>query len=147
MFVDYAKIIIKSGDGGNGAATFRREKYKFSGVHLPENVEFITDINEDAKRRDFRCNSLYYDILNDSSNETVWYLDEAKNVYIEFFDSGSVSKPNTEPSDMNNSSIAFTLNYLNNKWLFAGDLSTSSEITLVNNIKKVKLIVDNIWWV
>ena len=31
MFVDYAKIIIKSGDGGNGAATFRREKYVASG--------------------------------------------------------------------------------------------------------------------
>ena len=27
MFVDYVKIIIKSGDGGNGAKTFRREKY------------------------------------------------------------------------------------------------------------------------
>lgn len=31
MFVDYAKIIIKSGDGGNGAATFRREKYVAAG--------------------------------------------------------------------------------------------------------------------
>ena len=28
MFVDYAKIIIKSGDGGNGAATFRRENVR-----------------------------------------------------------------------------------------------------------------------
>ena len=27
MFVDYTKIIIKSGDGGNGAVSFRREKY------------------------------------------------------------------------------------------------------------------------
>ena len=27
MFVDYTKIIIKSGNGGNGAVTFRREKY------------------------------------------------------------------------------------------------------------------------
>ena len=27
MFTDYAKILIKSGDGGNGAITFRREKY------------------------------------------------------------------------------------------------------------------------
>lgn len=27
MFTDYTKIIIKSGNGGNGAATFRREKY------------------------------------------------------------------------------------------------------------------------
>ena len=31
MFVDYAKIIIKSGDGGNGATTFRREKYVAAG--------------------------------------------------------------------------------------------------------------------
>ena len=31
MFIDYAKILIKSGDGGNGAVTFRREKYVASG--------------------------------------------------------------------------------------------------------------------
>lgn len=31
MFVDYTKIIIKSGDGGNGAKTFRREKYVAAG--------------------------------------------------------------------------------------------------------------------
>lgn len=31
MFTDYAKIIIKSGDGGNGAVTFRREKYVAAG--------------------------------------------------------------------------------------------------------------------
>ena len=31
MFTDYTKIIIKAGDGGNGAATFRREKYVAAG--------------------------------------------------------------------------------------------------------------------
>ena len=31
MFTDYTKIIIKSGDGGNGAISFRREKYVASG--------------------------------------------------------------------------------------------------------------------
>ncbi len=31
MFADYAKIVIKSGDGGNGAVTFRREKYVAAG--------------------------------------------------------------------------------------------------------------------
>lgn len=31
MFADYTKIIIKSGDGGNGAITFRREKYVAAG--------------------------------------------------------------------------------------------------------------------
>ena len=27
MFLDFAKIFIKSGDGGNGCVSFRREKY------------------------------------------------------------------------------------------------------------------------
>ena len=31
MFTDYTKITIKSGDGGNGAVTFRREKYVAAG--------------------------------------------------------------------------------------------------------------------
>lgn len=31
MFVDYTKISVKSGDGGNGAISFRREKYVASG--------------------------------------------------------------------------------------------------------------------
>lgn len=31
MFTDYAKIIIKSGNGGNGAVSFRREKYVAAG--------------------------------------------------------------------------------------------------------------------
>ena len=31
MFVDYTKVIIKSGDGGNGAVSFRREKYVAAG--------------------------------------------------------------------------------------------------------------------
>ena len=31
MLVDYTKIFVKSGDGGNGAITFRREKYVAAG--------------------------------------------------------------------------------------------------------------------
>lgn len=31
MFVDYAKITVKSGNGGNGAVSFRREKYVAAG--------------------------------------------------------------------------------------------------------------------
>lgn len=46
-------------------ATFRKEKYEFSGVHIPNNVEFIKDLNQDALRRDFRCNAIYYDILEE----------------------------------------------------------------------------------
>ena len=31
MFVDNVKIYIKAGDGGNGAVSFRREKYVAAG--------------------------------------------------------------------------------------------------------------------
>ena len=31
MFIDYVKIIAKSGNGGNGAISFRREKYVAAG--------------------------------------------------------------------------------------------------------------------
>ena len=46
MFVDYTKIIIKSGNGGNGAVTFRREKYVAAGgpdrTVMEERVEIFT---------------------------------------------------------------------------------------------------------
>ena len=31
MFIDYTKIVIASGNGGNGAISFRREKYVANG--------------------------------------------------------------------------------------------------------------------
>lgn len=40
---------------------FRRESY-VDGKHVPENTEFTENIEEDAIRRDFKCNAVYYDI-------------------------------------------------------------------------------------
>lgn len=45
--------------------TFRKDYYSQGGAHLPERVVFTKSISEDAKRRDFTCNALYYDIKND----------------------------------------------------------------------------------
>ena len=45
--------------------TFRRDIYPSGGNHMPDKVEFVSSPEEDAKRRDFTCNALYYDILND----------------------------------------------------------------------------------
>ncbi len=44
---------------------FRKDIYPNNGSHMPEKVIFIKDVKEDAKRRDFTCNALYYDIKND----------------------------------------------------------------------------------
>ena len=57
MFADYAKIIIKSGNGGNGAITFRREKYVAAGG--PDggdggkggDIYFILDIRKNSKQK------------------------------------------------------------------------------------------------
>jgi len=45
--------------------TLRRDFYAEGGAHMPEKVEFIDSVKEDAKRRDFTCNAIYYDIKNE----------------------------------------------------------------------------------
>ncbi len=40
---------------------FRSDKY-VRGEHVPSNVCFTKDISLDARRRDFKCNAVYYDI-------------------------------------------------------------------------------------
>lgn len=45
--------------------SFRTEEYSSGGVHTPNTVTFTTDIRKDAKRRDFKCNAVYYDVKND----------------------------------------------------------------------------------
>lgn len=44
---------------------FRVERYAPGGEHTPVEVRFTTDLRQDAMRRDFTCNSIYYDITND----------------------------------------------------------------------------------
>lgn len=63
-------------------ATFRKEKYAFAGVHIPDNVEFIKDLNVDAERRDFRCNAIYYDILNEQIVDPFDGVSDIKNKII-----------------------------------------------------------------
>lgn len=54
--------IISDGETSYEYSCFRREVYGDNGEHSPEKVEFIDSIVEDAKRRDFTINALYYDI-------------------------------------------------------------------------------------
>ncbi len=42
--------------------TFRKEIYTKGGAHAPEKVVFVQDIREDASRRDFTCNAVYYEV-------------------------------------------------------------------------------------
>lgn len=45
--------------------TFRTDSYPSgSGIHTPTSVQFTDDIQADARRRDFKCNAVYYDIAD-----------------------------------------------------------------------------------
>jgi len=41
---------------------FRTDSYAVGGGHNPKEVRFTDDIKEDALRRDFKCNAVYYDV-------------------------------------------------------------------------------------
>ena len=64
MFIDYVKIYIKAGDGGNGCVSFRREKYVAKGG--PDggdggrggNIVFVADQGKDTLL-DFRYRRKY----------------------------------------------------------------------------------------
>lgn len=62
-------------------ATFRREVYE-SESHMPDRIEFINSLEEDARRRDFRINAIYYDILENTFIDPLSGIEDLKNKII-----------------------------------------------------------------
>ncbi|MDD4110612.1 MAG: hypothetical protein PHS54_03560 [Clostridia bacterium] len=58
-------LVISLGEEKWEHSTFRLEYYGEGGDHSPLSVQFINDIREDARRRDFTVNAIYYNILKD----------------------------------------------------------------------------------
>lgn len=61
------EIHIKCADGSRFTTehtTFRRDEYGNGGFHHPEIVEFSDSLQQDAYRRDFTVNALYFDVLS-----------------------------------------------------------------------------------
>lgn len=59
-------------------ATFRKEVYE-SESHTPDKIEFISSLEEDARRRDFKINAIYYDILEESYIDPLGGILDLKN--------------------------------------------------------------------
>ena len=112
-------------------ATFRREKYPFSGVHIPNNVEFIKDIEEDAKRRDFRCNALYYDILED---ELIDPLDGLKDI------ENKIIRTTLDPKEVFKNDAERILRMVRFACTFAFDIDKETLQEAMNNVDKLKFI-------
>lgn len=63
--------------------TFRTDSYdRSSGKHSPDNVAFTTDMTLDARRRDFKCNALYKDVLTDEIIDLLGGEEDVKNKII-----------------------------------------------------------------
>ena len=57
-------VVLSIGNLKCEYTSFRKEIYAEGGNHKPIAIEFTNDILLDAKRRDFKCNAVYYDIKN-----------------------------------------------------------------------------------
>jgi tRNA nucleotidyltransferase/poly(A) polymerase len=60
----FGTIVVHCGDVDVQVTTFRAEE-GYDDARRPSRVRFATSLEEDARRRDFTCNALYLDPLND----------------------------------------------------------------------------------
>ena len=61
----YNSITIQKGAESYEFTSFRKDYYGENGKHCPVRVERTSNIAEDAKRRDFTINAIYYNIAKD----------------------------------------------------------------------------------
>ena len=61
--------------------TFRKDVYDGE-HHFPVEVKFVSTLEEDARRRDFRINAIYYDIINQKIVDPLNGVDDIKNKVI-----------------------------------------------------------------
>lgn len=72
--------------------TFRSDSYdKSSGKHYPDDVIFTDSILLDAKRRDFKCNAVYYDIKRGEIVDPLGGAEDIKNRVISTADEPSIT--------------------------------------------------------
>ncbi|MBQ8229161.1 MAG: CCA tRNA nucleotidyltransferase [Clostridia bacterium] len=64
VYKNTGTVKVKDGQGVDYEySCFRSDKYT-RGIHTPTEIFFTADIALDARRRDFTCNAVYYDIRN-----------------------------------------------------------------------------------
>ncbi len=72
-------VKLTDGEGiGYEFTRFRSDKY-VRGVHTPSSIEFTSDMDIDARRRDFTCNAVYYDVKNGKFCDPLGGIDDILN--------------------------------------------------------------------
>lgn len=70
-------VIVSEGEKYEYTA-FRKEIYERGGRHSPAFTEPTFDLEEDARRRDFKCNAVYYDIYNGVLTDVLGGINDIK---------------------------------------------------------------------
>lgn len=73
---------IKVGSESYEYTAFRVDSYGSDGSHAPQEVKFTSSVEQDALRRDFTVNALYYDIATGKILDFLGGLDDIKNKII-----------------------------------------------------------------
>lgn len=79
-------ILFTDGKNHYEYTAFRKEVY-IKGEHTPISTEFTEDIEVDCKRRDFKCNAIYYDIKNQTIVDPLKGVLDVKNKVLDTVDS------------------------------------------------------------
>ena len=78
-FPELGAVKIKCGDEVYEHTTFRKDNYYSGGMHNVASVDYVDDLREDAMRRDFTVNALYYEILTEKIIDVYSGLLDLKN--------------------------------------------------------------------
>ena len=62
--IDFGMVEVHIGEHRFEHTTFRRDTYSEGGAHRPSSIRFSSSPEEDAFRRDFSVNALYYGVLS-----------------------------------------------------------------------------------
>ncbi len=87
-------VLISKKDEKYEYTTFRKEIYDQTGKHRPQEVEFVSSPTEDAVRRDFTINAMYYDIYDEKLYDFFDSQTDLKNKVLK-----TVTKPSTVFND------------------------------------------------
>ena len=75
--------MIVKGQNSYEYTAFRTDSYPQGvGDHSPQEVTFTRSLDKDARRRDFKCNAVYYDITNDRIIDPLGGIAEIQNKII-----------------------------------------------------------------
>lgn len=78
VYKNTGTVKLKDGAEEYEFTSFRTDKY-VRGEHVPRDICFTQDIELDARRRDFKCNAVYYDIAKDEICDPLGGVEDIKN--------------------------------------------------------------------